>query len=306
MFPHRLAPDFIRNIASLYGEHGRQWIGQLPEQIAYFEGLWGIRVGEPFPNLSYNFIATAVTDDGTPAVLKLGVPNKELSTEIQALKIYAGRGCVHVLAAEAARGALLLERALPGETLKIAAADDEQATRIAANIMRALWRDDPGLDIFPTVAQWGLGFERLRLVFGGTSGPFPKHLVAIAESIYAEYPASSSPGMLLHGDMHHENILSDEVRGWLVIDPKGVIGEPAYEVGALLRNVKPSLLQERNLRQICERRVAILAEELGFERERLLGWGFAQAVLSGWWDYEDHGRVGGEWLTIARTLVDML
>ena len=239
-------------------------------------------------------------------MLKLGVPNQELSSEVEALKIYAGRGCVGLLAAQADQGALLLERALPGCTLKITAADDDQATRIAADVMRMLRRADPESDAFPTVAKWGLGFRRLRVAFGGASGPFPESQVARADAIYSEYVASSKPGALLHGDLHHENILSDEVRGWLAIDPKGVIGEPAYEVGALLRNVKPSLLREGNLRQICDRRTGILVEELGFERERIVGWGFSQAVLSAWWDYEDHGRVGEEALKIARTLFDML
>ena len=298
--------DFRENIFSLHGELGREWIKQLPKQIAYFEGLWEIRVGKPFTNLSYNFIASALTTDGAPIVLKLGVPNQELSSEIEALKIYAGRGCVGLLASQADQGALLLERALPGSTLKTGVADDDQATRIAAHVMRILWRADPESDTFPTVAKWGLGFRRLRTAFGGESGPFPESLMAQADAIYAEYVASSKPGVLLHGDLHHENILSDEVHGWLAIDPKGVIGEPAYEVGALLRNVKPSLLHEGNLRQICDRRTGILVEELGFERERIVGWGFSQAVLSAWWDYEDHGRVGEEALKIARTLFDML
>ncbi len=306
MYPEGHKSDFVQNIISLYGEYGQRWIKQLPEQIAYFEGLWGIQVGKPYTNLSYNFIASAVTANGTPAVLKLGVPNKELTSEIEALNIYSGRGCVELLAAQADQGALLLERSLPGKTLKIAAVDDDQATRIAANVMRILWRDDPGLDTFPTVAKWGLGFQRLRTAFGGASGPFPEILVAKAETIYSEYLASSKPGVLLHGDLHHENILIDDKHGWLAIDPKGLIGEPAYEVGALLRNVKPSLLCEQNLEQICDRRSAILVEELGFERERIVGWGFAQAVLSAWWDYEDHGRVGEEALKIARTLFKVL
>ena len=130
--------------------------------------------------------------------------------------------------------------------------------------------------------------------------------VAAALLVYLSIERTATRTVVLHGDLHHENILSDEERGWVGIDPKGVIGEPAYEVGALLRNIKPSLLHEGNLQQICDRRVAILAEELGFERERIIGWGFAQAVLSAWWDYEDHGRVGQEVLKIAQTLFDML
>ncbi len=298
--------DFYRNIVSLHRQDGQRWLKLLPDQIAHFEQLWGIDVGKPYSNLSYNFIAAANTTDGIPAVLKLGFPNKELCSEIEALKIYSGRGSVDLLAAEAEQGALLLECLKPGQTLKSAAVDDDQATYIAAEVMQSLWRDPPNEETFPTVAVWGQGFCRLRRVFEGSSGPFPEFLVAKAEGIFAEYLASSNPGVLLHGDLHHENILFDERRGWLAIDPKGVIGEPAYEVGALLRNVKSDLLEERSLQSICERRIAILAEKLGFSRTRILGWGLAQAVLSAWWSYEDHGTSGDEWLSIAQSLYDLM
>jgi streptomycin 6-kinase len=96
--------------------------------------------------------------------------------------------------------------------------------------------------------------------------------------------------VLLHGDLHHFNILAAERQPWLALDPKGVVGEPAYEVGALLRNPYPEFLTWPNLDRVLARRVNQLAEELGFDRERLVGWGFAQAVLSGWWSYEDHGH----------------
>jgi len=67
-----------------------------------------------------------------------------------------------------------------------------------------------------------------------------------------------------------------------------VVGEPAYEVGALLRNLSPRLLAQPQLAQAIARRADVLAEELGFDRTRLLGWGLAQAVLSAWWCIEDH------------------
>jgi streptomycin 6-kinase len=91
----------------------------------------------------------------------------------------------------------------------------------------------------------------------------------------------------LHGDLHHENILQAQRQPWLAIDPKGVVGEPAYEVGALLRNMAPRLLKGSQPSQIVARRAGILSEELGFDRTRLLGWGLAQAVLAAWWCIED-------------------
>jgi streptomycin 6-kinase len=108
--------------------------------------------------------------------------------------------------------------------------------------------------------------------------------------LFTDLLASSQEPILLHGDLHHGNILSAERERWLALDPKGIVGEAAYEVGALLRNPMPQLLKDLHPGRILARRVDQLAEELGFDRERLLSWGIAQAVLSAWWSYEDHGH----------------
>ncbi|HUS16612.1 MAG TPA: aminoglycoside phosphotransferase family protein, partial [Chloroflexia bacterium] len=72
--------------------------------------------------------------------------------------------------------------------------------------------------------------------------------------------------------------------------PQGVAGEPAYEVGALLRNPWPGLLAMPDAARVTARRVDQLAEELGFDRARIRGWGLAQAVLSAVWSLEDEGH----------------
>jgi streptomycin 6-kinase len=115
-----------------------------------------------------------------------------------------------------------------------------------------------------------------------------------------------SEPVLLHGDLHHENILSAERQPWLAIDPQGVIGEPAYETGALLRNPMPDILNFPNLKSVLKKRVDQLVEELALDRSRILGWGIAQAVLSAWWDYEEHGHVGETSITIAELLSQVL
>jgi streptomycin 6-kinase len=97
----------------------------------------------------------------------------------------------------------------------------------------------------------------------------------------------------LHGDLHHYNILSAERQPWLAIDPKGIVGEPAYETGALIRNPVPQILSAPNLDRILARRIHQLSDELGYDRQRVYGWAVAQAVLSAWWTYEDtEGNVG--------------
>ena len=286
---NEVSDGLARTILELYGERGAEWLERLPATIAECERRWSLKVLPPFQPLSYNYVAPAVRADGAEVVLKLGVPNPELRTEIEALRLYEGRGIVRLLNADAEKGILLLERLRQGVPLS-SLEDDEQATTIAAQVMRQLWRPAPPDHPFPTVAKWGLGFRRLRAEFNGGTGPFPRALVVAAETLFTELLASSAEPVLLHGDLHHENILSAERQPWLALDPKGVVGEPAYETGALLRNPFPHLLAWPNVHRILARRVDQLTEELRFDRERLVAWGLAQAVLSAWWDYEDHGH----------------
>jgi streptomycin 6-kinase len=285
-----LSAEFRQRQVGLFEAEGAGWLNQLPRLIADIERRWSVQVQPSFPNLSYNYVAPARLADGTAVVLKAGFPRPELHCEIEALRFYDGQGMVRLLRAEPEQGIMLLERLQPGTPLiPLALGDDEAATRRAARLMQQLWRPAPGGDIFPTVAEWGLGFERLRAEFNGRTGPFPAKLVDTAEQLFAGLLASADAPVLLHGDLHHENILQAKRRPWLAIDPKGVVGEPAYEVGALLRNPIPHIFEESpdNLRRRQARRLDILAEMLNIDRQRLWGWSLAQAVLSAWWSFED-------------------
>jgi streptomycin 6-kinase len=296
-------PDGLaRTVVELYGKAGAEWLDRLPSIIADCARRWSLTILPPFEPLSYNYVAPAVRTcprpvlpraPGTDVVLKVGVPNPELLTEIAALQLYGGRGAVQLLEADPGQGALLLERLKPGTPLS-SLADDEQATSIAAQVMQQLWPPVPAEHPFPTVARWAAGLQRLRDRFAGRTGPFPAHLVEMAEGLLAELIGSMAQPALLHGDLHHDNIRSAERQPWLALDPKGVVGEPAYEVGALLRNPMPQLLAAPHPGRVLARRVDQLAEELGFDRSRIVGWGLYQAVLSAWWSLEDHGH-GWEW-----------
>jgi streptomycin 6-kinase len=274
----------------LHEEKGVAWLDRLPSIIAECERRWSLEVGPPFAALSYNYVAPAVRADGAEVVLKVGIPHPELMTEIEALGLYDGHGIVRLLDADREQGALLLERLKPGVPLS-ALEDDEMATSIMAQVMRELWRPAPVSHSFPTLPKWTAALHRLRPHFDGGSGPFPPALIAEAETLFAELMASAAEPVLLHGDLHHDNILTAERRPWLALDPKGVVGEPAFEVGAMLHNPLPQLLQRPNPGRVLARRVDQLAEELGIDRARIRAWGIVYAVLSAWWDYEDSGRL---------------
>jgi streptomycin 6-kinase len=295
-----LSPAFTRRISSTFEPDGAPWLVALPGLIEEVAQRWGLRVGPPFPELSYNYVAPAWLADGTPAVLKLGVPRDELATEIDALRHYGGLGACRLLEADEAMGALLLERLEPGSTLApLAAADDALATRVAASVMTRLWRPPPAGHRYPAVADWFKGLVELRATFGGGTGPFPRRLVERAETLAAGLLATQGEPVVLHGDLHHANIL-DAGGEWRAIDPKGIVGERAYEPAALLRNPTPQIAAHPRLAELLGRRIAVFAEALALAPGRIHAWALANAVLSAWWAYED-GEAAPD-LTVAQAL----
>jgi streptomycin 6-kinase len=276
------------------------------------EARWGIRVLRTPWKLSLSFVAAAERADGTPCVLKLDAREEE----IEALRLFDGRGSARVLEVDVEQRWLLLERLLPGTTLA-ELTDDDEATRIGARVMRRLWRPLPAEHKLETLEERGRAFERQRPLFGGGTGPFPEHLVVAAERVFAELPAGVEP-MVLHGDAHHYNILHTTNRDGsgrderLTIDPHGVAGDPGYEVGCFIYNPGGALdpLRAPDPKARVARRVAILAEELGWDRERVRLWCLAQSVLSAWW-YTEDGDVSEEdvakmdSLTIAQLLYEL-
>lgn len=297
----RLPAAFRRNVLHAFRD-GAAWLDSLPCLIADCERRWQLKIAPTPFVLSYSYVAPALTAQDQEVVVKIGVPNPELTSEIRALRCYGGGAAVELLDADEQQGLLLLERLTPGSTLSCVE-DDARATVIAARTMRDLWRPLPADSRFPTASEWAAELRRLRQHFGSGTGPFDAGLVQMAESLFGELLASSDSPMLVHGDLQHFNILSAARRPWVAIDPKGVAAEPAYEVGALLRNPSPDRYLDPGVQR---RRIDVLADELGFDRRRIAGWAAAQAVLSAWWSYEDAGSGWEPALRCAEVLVRAL
>ena len=229
--------------------------------------------------------------NGSQAVFKTGVPNRELTSEINTLRVYNGQGACRILAGDPEKGMLLLERLRPGNMLATLK-DDYQATEIAAELMKKIHPPVPQQDGFLTLRGWFDGLKNLQPRFGGGTGPFPEKSFGMAKGLIHDLFAEDNPQVLLHGDFHRFNILLSE-RGWLVIDPKGVAGPAEYEVGPLLVNPYNVMPEESEAIQRTQRRIAILSERLGFERQRLRAWAICHSVLPSFWDVgEDES--GGE------------
>lgn len=308
-----LPPDFISTITNTFGADGESLIANLPALIEEASARWGLTNVRPVENLSYNFVAFAespspvgrgVRGEGEHnVVLKIGVPRDELTSEIAALRFFNGEGACQLIEADEDKGFLLLERLRPGVMLSTLT-DDEESTRIAAEVMKQIWRPfgsvtlppdgrDPSLALrmtdtnkFIQLSHWFDGLRRLREMYTGGTGPLNKKLVERVEASVRDFFVENHMPVLMHGDFHHYNILSSE-RGWLIIDPKGVIGQAGYEVGPFMVNPWGSF-SDGISRRVVERRVDIFHELLGFERPRIIEWSLAHAILSAWWGMEDN------------------
>jgi streptomycin 6-kinase len=275
-------------IVDIHGERGRAWLRGLPGLIAACAQRWSLTVLPPFKGLSYNYVTPAIRADGTPVVIKAGVPHIELWCEIDALRLLDGDGTARLLDADPAGGALLLERLLPGTPLSDVP-DDDEVTRVTAEVIRRQWKPVPVGNRFATVRGWVAGFARLRGRFGGGAGPLPERQIALAEALFAELLAGSARETLIHGDPHPQNILRAERKPWLAIDPKGVVGDPLYDLATFI-NSYPDDVPDADWLRGEQRRAAQLAELLNLDARLLLRWALGHLIMAGWWTFEDHGR----------------
>ena len=271
---------------------------ELSDRLLFCARAWGITIERTVAT------DTSVLVHGRrgakPVVLKVV---KEQNDEWRCGEIaakFGGRGVVQVY--EQMPGAALFERLDPGEPLAALTLNgrDEEATEILAMLLGRMAPGDPPAEC-RSVDQWGGGFVRQA---AAEDDRIPAALLDPAQRIYADLCATQRVPALLHGDLHHYNVLFDRARGWCAIDPKGVVGELEYELGAALRNPidRPDLFAQLD---IVERRLDQFGLALGLDVSRARGWCFSQAVLSAILSFEDgHAPEADAALQLARVLLD--
>ena len=264
-------------------------MGRLEKRVEELVRDWGVVVQDTLETQS-SFIAFGKRGDQFVVLKVIRQPGDEWRCGA-VMAAFGGRGMARVY--EYVEGAALLERLNPGARLADIALDgrDEEATEILADVIERMSRpcessDEPSreaLKDFVSAQDWGKGFQRY-LASGDRQ--IPAGLVEHARRLYFDLCASQRSVRLLHGDLQHYNVLFDSDRGWLAIDPKGVIGEVEYEIGASLRNPneKPELCASP---QTVEKRLRCFEAKLKLNSDRALAWGFAQSVLSAIWSVED-------------------
>ncbi|MDQ5890724.1 MAG: streptomycin 6-kinase [Candidatus Dependentiae bacterium] len=223
-------------------------------------------------------------------VLKTSANARSLAQEARALRAFEGYGTVQLLAQEA--HALLLQCADPGQSLcSLFPEKDHASILITAACMKQL-HTAPLDPHFKTLAD--------RVAILAHEWAVPEHLLKKARMLTKELLDTTPPAVMLHGDLHHSNIVRNN-DAWLVIDPKGLIGDPTYEAAAFIVNPKPQLIREPMIEKILVDRIELFAQKLHCEKARIASWAYVHTILAWIWALED-GQNYTYWKEVAPRL----
>ena len=261
-------------------EEGLEWLHRLPGLVAGCLADWELVAGEPFA-YAYASLALPVTSpDGRHAVLKVQFPHRESDHEAEALQLWDGDGAVRLLARDEERSALLLERCFPGTHLSTEA--PERALDVLMGLLPRLWK--PAGEPFTTLADeaaWWVSY--LPSSWERAGRPCERRLLYAALDALRELPPTQGEQVLLHQDLHADNVLAAEREPWLVIDPKPLVGEREFGVAPIVRSFELG-----HDRSAVLSRLDRLTGELGLDRERARGWTIGQTLA---WAFDsDHSK----------------
>ena len=259
---------------------GPEWLARLPELVEACVEQWGLTLGAPFDSAHTSFVAAVELPDRTPAVLKINFPDRETRHEADALAFWDGHGAVRLFAANAERRALVVERCDPGTELW-AVEDEDEANRIAVDVLRHLWRPAPAdhpAEQLAEQAAWWLAY--LPELWERLGRPYERELLDAALGYIRELVPSQGELVVCHQDFHGGNVLAS-ARGWLAIDAKPVLGERDFDTASLLRDRRQELARDPTPERTLRRRLDRLSAELGLDRERMRRWAVAHAVAWG-------------------------
>jgi streptomycin 6-kinase len=272
-------PDRLHRYAEGYfGEDGKVWLVELPDILKRCCKKWGLELGPIMKEIKANYVGHARMADGQEVVIKVGVP-RFVQPEMGMLEIYDGRGINRMIDCDLNLSAMLLERFRPGTMLRKLNDSREQA-RITGRIVRELHQTPApqthdfkhrAKQLEKSIADASLCTDLER------SRPFLYQLARLKSMM--DVLIATEPQILLHGDLHHFNILLDEARGWTAIDPQSRIGPSCLEFGTFVGNAGDDEAPISEERKTIVEAIEMLSEASGESEDRVYAGAFFEYVL---------------------------
>jgi streptomycin 6-kinase len=246
------------------------WLERVPHLVSECVDEWRLQLGEPYASGAAGYAVRATLPDGTAAVLKLIYPHREAEHEAEALRVWDGEGAIRLFAYDQERWAMLIERCEPGTLLAKIEAD--AALDVLVGLLPRLWKPvgEPFRTLAEEAAWWA---EYLPTEWERFARPFERRLVDAAIDALNTLSVSQGEQVLLHQDLHGDNVLAAQREPWLAIDPKPLVGEREFAVAPIVRDHEFGYSRSDLLHRLDR-----LTSELGLDRERARGWTVGQTV----------------------------
>ena len=268
---------------------GRAWLRELPRRVQACADQWSLRLEPPYPDSQVSIVFPVTGGDVPPAVLKIQFPHPECEHEAEALRVWNGRGSVRLLEYDPTLHALLMERCEPGDHLSRASSDE--ALCVFIDLLPRLWIK--ARKPFTSLSEESRGWaEQLPAAWERAGRPCETELLDAALQALDRLRGSQGEPVLLHQDLHGDNVLRATREPWLVIDPKPLVGEREFGLAPIIRDYDFG-----HSRQHVVGRLDRLAGALRLDRERARLWALAQTLA---WAFES--KVIARHLETARWL----
>jgi len=266
-------PDRVRETVIAGGNES--WLDELPGVVGSLAREWSLVIGSSLAGGHAAVVVEVMLADGTAAVLKIGVPGRDVGQEAMALRLANGRGCAKLLGEDAGRRALLLERL--GAAMCDIVADPASRHALLCDAAVRLWRPvGPGVDL-PTGARLAEQYAGLLPRLWQQAGR-PCSPAAVADALEClnrrRLAHQDRSAVLVHGDLHEMNALQASDGSYKLIDPAGLRAEPACDLGTIVR-CNPDLGDD------LWARTEQLASRTGVDATAIWEWGTIHRVVSG-------------------------
>ncbi|ANY24972.1 aminoglycoside phosphotransferase family protein [Gordonia terrae] len=286
------------------------WLRRLPVTISGLLDEWALRRdGDELWHGFESLVVPVFDREGAPAVLKVAFDgDDEGAHEALGLHHWHGRGAVRMLRADPRRRAILLERLTRRDLTTV---DDDEACLVVAGLYGRLHIPAPGR-LTPLTAHLERWLDDLAGI--PRDAPVPRRFVEQALSLGRDFLADAATvGVIVHGDLHHENVLADADGRWVAIDPSPMSGDAHYELAPMLWNRLDT--RASDVRYDIRRRFSTITDAANLDPDRARDWVIVRMILHAHWAIEDADRASRalrptdrEWITtcvtVAKAVID--
>lgn len=269
-----LIPNGLKWLST--SQTGREWLKSLPDLVDKVCCDWALSLDESaYDGGSVSYIHP-VKRSGQVYILKVQYPHPECADEAAALRVWDGVGAIKLVAHDAANHALLLEACMPGTCLS--AAEDIDPLSVYIDLLPKLSVETQ--EPFPQLHEEALRWQRmLRDAYDqGRAVDETALIKAALDLLESLLTSDQGEQVLLHQDLHAENILKSDSRRWLAIDPKPLVGDRAFAVAPVVR-----AFELGHSEQAVHDRLGRLCKSLGLDQDRAWAWTIIQTMA---WSFD--------------------